>query len=260
MKSKMIAVVLAAAFGCAAICQNSLAQTNDWLAMIKELYGFSTWAGQTKVHYEKTVTNWVPDFGSLGVTNFLQHDEGQWTNSQKYSRYSFLFGPGDSTNARAELTIDERQDVTNAHWAMIQWFSNAQAVQPFPLGSELGLDIGDRCYLGWGVTGHSFAFVRNNVFVWVFGAGSVLELARKLDCELVRHSFAGPILLNAGKNGSTFYVSVPTTVSNTYVLEYKDSLAGTNWSDLQPFTGDGTIRLITYPAFSDQEFFRLRVY
>lgn len=226
-------------------------------SQIKCLYAFDTWAGQTKVHYEKTVTNWVPDLASLGATNVLRRDEGVWTNFQKFSEYNFESGTVPGT---VRLIILEHQDVTNAQSAMLDFFSTCAAPQPFPLGFALGVDMGDRCYLGWGPAENWISFVRNNVFVSVsLEDQSVLALAKKLDCELVRHSFTGPVLLDAGKSGSTFHVSVPTTVSNTYVLEHKDALSGTNWSGSLSLTGDGTIRLITYPAFSDQEFFRLRV-
>jgi hypothetical protein len=33
--------------------------------------------------------------------------------------------------------------------AMLEFFSNCQAPQPFPLGSSKGVEIGDRCYLGY---------------------------------------------------------------------------------------------------------------
>ncbi len=224
---------------------------------LRDLYQFDSWVGQTKVHYERTVTNWVPDFAALSATNFLLRNEGVWTNSQKYCYY--VLEAADALGKDVILRIWESQDVTNAHLAMLDFFSTAQAPQPFPLGSALGVDIGDRCYLGWGVVGDNFAFVRNNVFVWVFGEGSVLELARKLDCELVRHSFTGPVLLQPGISDGAFHVSVPTTTTNTYVLESSDSPSGTNWTAFPPFAGDGTIRLIAYPAWSSREFFRIRL-
>ncbi len=221
------------------------------------LYGFDTWAGQTKVRYERPVTNWVPDFAGLGVTDFLRTAEGVWTNAHKSSDY--IFQSADARGVNVRLTIWERRDVTEAHLAMLNHFANSAAPQPFPLGSAFGVDIGDRCYLGWGVVGDSVFFVRNNVFVFLTGGCSVLELAGKLDSDLVCRSFAGPGLLEPAVSARTFRVAVPTVAGKSYVLESLDLLVGTNWMALPPFTGDGTIRRVAIPAWSPQQFLRLRV-
>lgn len=250
------------AIGAFAICsvptrEHCLAQEANYLEMLQGIYMFDSWAGQTEVRYAGPVTNWVPDFGSLEVITFLRREEGLWTNSQKYSRYSFL--TSDQTEVRIDCVIDEREDTTNAHLAMLQFFSFSQAWQPFPLGSSLGVDIGDRCYLGWGAVDSVF-FVRNNVFVFISGGYSAMPFAERLDSELVARSFPGPVLLQADLRDGAFHVSVPTVAAKTYVIESEASLTGTNWSSFSPFTGDGTVRLVTLPvSAAPQRFFRLRV-
>jgi hypothetical protein len=59
------------------------------------------------------------------------------------------------------------------------------AVQPFPLGASLGLDIGDRCYVIDPKS--SVVFARNNLFVLldlVQGDYSVSGVAEQLDNQL----------------------------------------------------------------------------
>jgi|GEM_PF-3895181 hypothetical protein len=238
--------------------QHGWAQSGDPWESFKLLYSFDAWAGQTKTRYERLVTNWIPEFDSMGVTNFLLRDEAAWTNFQKDTHY--IFHPSDAPAVDVQLKISERQDVTNAHLAMLERFFVAAAPQPFPLGSSLGVDVGDRCYLGWGPVGDSVSFLRNNVFVSLSASGySVLSLAQKLDSELVIRSFAGPVLLQPGISERAFHLSVPTVAGKTYVIESTDSLATTNWTALPPFPGDGTIRRVTVPAWSPHQFFRLRI-
>ena len=236
--------------------QHCWSQDTNYLDMLNSLYAFDTWAGKTKTDYGCRITNWVPDFASMGLTNFVLRDEGVWTNSQKHSRY--IFHPADAPEGWLHLDIFEATDVTNVHLAMVSYFTTFAAPQPLPLGSSLGVDIGDRCYLNWGVLS-SVCFVRNNVFVFITGGYSVLSFAERLDSQLVARSFTGPVLLQPGITGYTFHVRVPTAPGKSYVLEYKDSLVGTNWGASPSFTGDGTIRLVAVPVWPPQRFFRLRV-
>lgn len=222
------------------------------------LLGFDTWAGQTKVCYERPVTNWVPDFAGLGVTNFVSRHEGVWTNSQKFSL--FELHPPDAPTALVRLGIQECPDVTAADLALL---SELAASAPFPayaLGSVIGLDLGDRCYVPWGAVGERVIMVRNNVCLSLLASNyPVLRLAEKLDCELVARSFRGPVLLEAAASDRVFHATVPTAVGKTYTLEATDSLVETNWTRFPPFAGDGTIRQVAIPALSPQQFFRLRV-
>jgi uncharacterized repeat protein (TIGR03803 family) len=60
-------------------------------------------------------------------------------------------------------------------------------------------------------------------------------------------------------NGSQFTVVVQTVASKHYTLEYKNSLAATNWTALTALRGDGTQqRLVDVSATSPQRFYRVR--
>jgi hypothetical protein len=66
-----------------------------------------------------------------------------------------------------------------------------------------------------------------------------------------------PRLLNPARQGGRFSVLLQTLNRNTYVLERKDSLAGTNWSMICTNTGNGALRLLTDPsAAAPQLFYR----
>lgn len=141
--------------------------------------------------------------------------------------------------------------------------SELAASAPFPayaLGSVIGLDLGDRCYVPRGAVGKHVIMVRNNVCRSLLASNyPVLRLAEKSDCELAARSFRGPVLLEAGVCNRVFHAIVPTAVDKTYTLKATDSLVETNRTRFPPFAGDGTIRQVAVPALSPQQFFRLRV-
>jgi hypothetical protein len=222
------------------------------------MYAFDVWAGRTKCPLRAARDQLGAGLAALGVTSFLRRDDGVWSNGRKSSDY--IFEPADAPGMQVRLRIWEGPDITDAHRAMLNDFANSAAPQPFPLGSTLGMDIGDRCYPGWGAVGDSINFVRNNVFASLAAPGHpVLGLAGKLDGELAVRSFTGPVLLQAGISERAFHVSVPTAPGKTYVIESNDALGDTNWTRFPPFAGDGTIRRVAVPAGSTRQFFRLRV-
>ena len=57
-----------------------------------------------------------------------------------------------------------------------------------------------------------------------------------------------PQLLNSAFNNGVFSVSVLTQPNRSYVLQFKNSLADSNWTSLPPVAGDGGIKLLTDPA------------
>ena len=146
---------------------------------------------------------------------------------------------------------------------MIEFFTFCEALQPFPLGSSRGVDIGDRCYLGHSGDSAipSLAFVRNNVFVDVSsesGDYSVLRLAERLDSELMARSFIRPFLFEPALSNGTFLVSMATVATQTCILEYSDSLIAPNWTALPPVTGDGTVKVLVDPAANPrQRYYRM---
>ncbi len=62
------------------------------------------------------------------------------------------------------------------------------------------------------------------------------------------------------QNGE-FQVSVPTLSGPTYTLQFIDQLPGTNWTDLQSVSGDGTPKvLIDTSATNGQRFYRVHIH
>ncbi len=62
------------------------------------------------------------------------------------------------------------------------------------------------------------------------------------------------------QNGE-FQVSVPTLSGPTYTLQFIDQLPGTNWTDLQSVSGDGTLKvLIDTSATNGQRFYRVHIH
>ena len=107
MNSKLARLAMGVVvLGCTTTWQNCLAQTDDPLALVKELYGYSEWEGQTKEHYEQIVTNWVPDLGSMGITNFdVVDDREELTNfiPQKFSLINLY--PPDAPTTHVQLPV-----------------------------------------------------------------------------------------------------------------------------------------------------------
>jgi hypothetical protein len=150
---------------------------------LKKLYGFETWVGRTKTNYAHSITGWEPDFGPIGATNVIARRLGRAEPITQYS-FNLATNPG----VKLQLRVRECASVSDAHRAIIAYFVNSAAVQPFPLGANLGVDIGDRCYVN---PPRSFVvFARNNVFVildLVHGDYSVAGVAEQLDNQLKEH-------------------------------------------------------------------------
>jgi uncharacterized delta-60 repeat protein len=70
----------------------------------------------------------------------------------------------------------------------------------------------------------------------------------------------GPTLVNPTRYGDVFIVSADTVTGKSYVLEFKDSFTQTNWAELPPIAGDGTLKTLTNaPVPVSQRFYRVRV-
>ena len=70
---------------------------------------------------------------------------------------------------------------------------------------------------------------------------------------------AGPRLSNPVRNGNAFAVSVTTLRGKAYFLQYKDSLAATNWRSSSALVGDGSLRhLGEFGATAANRFYRVR--
>jgi hypothetical protein len=68
-----------------------------------------------------------------------------------------------------------------------------------------------------------------------------------------------PQLLNLARRGHQFSALVQTLSPRNYALEFKDSLAATNWTAVSTNAGNGALRALTDPAATNaQGFYRMR--
>jgi hypothetical protein len=68
-----------------------------------------------------------------------------------------------------------------------------------------------------------------------------------------------PQLLDPAWKGHRFSALAQTLSPRNYALEYKDSLAATNWTAVSTNAGNGALRLLTDPAANGaQRFYRMR--
>ncbi len=170
---------------CCSLAQYSLALSLDEM---KDWYGFTNWAGQTKTNYVRLATNWVPDLAGLSVTNVLSQDID--TNANGTVSSTSMFQPPNDAPYTILVDAYAELSVTNAQRHMLGYFSGC-SWHPFVEGTSVGVDIGDRCYLGFHTNDTQAYFVRNNVFVRVdisegFSTNrySVVGLARALDEQI----------------------------------------------------------------------------
>jgi hypothetical protein len=76
---------------------------------------------------------------------------------------------------------------------------------------------------------------------------------------LLAGSMPVPQLIMPTWNGSGFSALAQTLDRKNYVLEFKDSLAASNWSGLPPVAGNGALRILADPgAKGAQRFYRMR--
>ena len=149
---------------------------------IKLTYNFNDWAGNTKTNYQKTVSDFQPNFGDIGLTSirFSDNDIVQDGVDRRY-----IVSASTQTDEVVDVRISTRNSIIAAQNSMMDFFSLCSAIQPFPSGDALSVSVGDRCYLGYPTnTVSSIAFVRNTVFVNVDIRGttnSVLPVAVWLD-------------------------------------------------------------------------------
>lgn len=156
--------------------------TNEWIERTKRDYAFSNWVGKTRLAYTRIVTNWVPDFSATGFTNIIM-DAGPSKHK------TFLLGR--ETPDTVIVRVVECSGAAAAHEALIEFLSNCTVPYPLPEGKYAGLDIGDKCYVGYGTNTSTVMFTRNNVFIWVYTSQTninIPKLARKLDDQVTTQS------------------------------------------------------------------------
>lgn len=173
----------------------------------KVRYDYTNWVGTTKTNYVYLATNWVPDLAALSASNCLSARIRPYAQGSLFSL--FRFRATNDTSVVVSVRTHAVLSVTNAHESMMIAFSQNNVPHPFVVGEGIGINIGDRCYLGPGTNDDRVVFVRNNVLVeldadnpdanydssWRDGSHrancySVIGLARVLD-EQIRKTSVG---------------------------------------------------------------------
>ena len=76
---------------------------------------------------------------------------------------------------------------------------------------------------------------------------------------LLQGAMPVPRLMNPARKGGRFTTTVQTLARGSYALEYKNSLAATNWTTVGTQPGNGALRILTDPAAAGtQRFYRMR--
>ncbi len=69
----------------------------------------------------------------------------------------------------------------------------------------------------------------------------------------------GPVPLHLGRQGTQFSLVLQTAAGRHYALEYKPTLAPTNWTALPPLYGNGALQFLVDPSAAvPQRFYRVR--
>ena len=171
---------------------SAIYSANDpYIDKLKGIYQYATWVDSTKTNYLQQIQNWNPDISLYGATNIEIQELGKVYGNSRVSFYVFQ-----TTNTPYDvyLKITEEPSIHDAHEALMEFFSTCSAIQPFPTGASIGVNLGDHCYTGYpiGAT-NSVTFVRNNVLIDISSGeppASVFEIAKKIDQQLLTISCA----------------------------------------------------------------------
>ncbi|MCW5553214.1 MAG: hypothetical protein KIS67_13775 [Verrucomicrobiae bacterium] len=176
----LIALVLAAAMMPHAFMAQ---EANTPLETTKVVYAFTNWVGQTRSGYLSSVINWTPDFAATGFTNVIAK-----MKPDKQTVYMLHREAADSVTVR----VVECDTVRSAHEGLVELLSNCSAPQPLPDGKLAGLDIGDKCYVGYPTNAPlGVLFVRNNLLIRIDTVQSninIPSIARALDNQVKTRS------------------------------------------------------------------------
>jgi hyaluronate lyase len=148
---------------------------------------------------------------------------------------------------------------------VVSWGDNGQGQCTIPLGLTNVVAVA-------GGYGHSLALKSSGAVV-AWGANWNYQCSLPAACSNVFAMAAGayhtlllldaptapPQLLAPAPNGSSASLVVPTLYRKQYALEFKNSLAETNWTTLPAVSGNGALRELSDPDASvPQRFYRLR--
>jgi hypothetical protein len=116
-----------------------------------------------------------------------------------------------------------------------------------------GLSVGIISNAPHGIVPAGFVISQNPAAATSAPVGSPVNL-------VISSGATDPVVSEATYQDGEFRVSVPTLSGRLYILQYIDELPGTNWTDLQSVSGDGTLRvLIDSSATNRQRFYRVRM-
>ncbi len=167
------------------------------ISTIKAIYNFYEWAGKTKEQYSGVVTNLTVNFGErYEILN--KNGKDDFNSGDKF--YVLC----ETNNPKTEISVRtyECDSVLSAHKRLMEIFSSSSAVHPFPLGKTKNINIGDRCYIGYGYgVCLGIEFVRNNILVNCTSVSvPVLDLAKEIDAQILE---ASGITTNINKSAET---------------------------------------------------------
>lgn len=157
------------------------------LQNIFKCYSASNWYGKCGTNYACLVKRWPSQLPApLRTAVFSEQRE-----CNGGIRHLFLFPSVEHSNQLFRLEVVCADSVELAHRAMLEYFSDCSATQPFPAASKSTGMVGDYCYFGYGKIWTCVMFVRNNAFVVLkspMPSVSVRREAYVVDEELIRLS------------------------------------------------------------------------
>ena len=173
--------------------------------------------------------------------------------------------PGNIASVMAIAAGDYHSLAVRADGTVAAWGDNSQGQSDVPLG------LADVVAVSGGGA-HSLALTADGTVVawganWdgqsgpPLGMNDVVGIAAGEDHSLAlpAGSFPVPQLLGAARQGIRFSVLVQTMNRQNYALEFKDSIAATNWSAVATNTGNGALLQLNDPAATaPQRFYRMR--
>ncbi len=158
---------------------------------IKEIHNFSSW--KRKVTDKKRrdlsidLSASIRDFSD--IKNFfnwkLIRKEPVEIERQECKATEYLWkNPTNEKEELVQIRIIECNSFSDAHEAIID-FMMSSSLMKFPSCEEIGIDIGDICFGGYGEILTGIIFARNNVMVYIRSVGkndiSIKEIAENID-------------------------------------------------------------------------------
>ena len=172
--------------------------------------------------------------------------------------------PNGLTNVVAIGAGDYHSLAVKADGTVVAWGDSSQGQCDVPPGLTAVAAVGG--------SGHSVALGTNGVVAawganWSGQCNIPSKLSRAVAVAageyntviLLATNMLPQRLLNPVKKGNQFSAQVQTLYGRNYTLEFKDSLAASNWTGVSTNTANGALRVLTDPSSTGtQRFYRLR--